>query len=268
MADDVMIDRRLVSNATGSIFDRQALTEALLNADSQAARQDFCRKAAARLANVASWFSVDAFLDGGDVPASWHLSMADARQDPDRHAAFLGAATVVQIASELSSGTIALLDAGHHYAAAALRRQLIETEYLVEAFADDFGRAADWLRASPTEVRRGYPPRIMRELGGFSNSEYRTHCAHGGHPAPEGRHLLKFTAAHSPIDDELWRASSWGDLAQHLRRVWSSVCRLLAAQHARFVVVRSDDIRAVDDVENRWMATDPIAQGVSLSSQE
>jgi hypothetical protein len=50
--------------------------------------------------------------------------------------ATVGLATVLQIAGELVTGAVTLLEENNRYAAAALLRQLVEVEYLAWAFAE------------------------------------------------------------------------------------------------------------------------------------
>ncbi len=204
-------------------------------------------------------------MGGGDVADNWTACFGDVPEDPERRAALLGVSAVVEMAAELAAGAVAVLDRELRYASASLVRQLIEAEYLIEAFAGEFHLAADWLRASPSDVRQKVMPKITCPLNGFSDHEYWTHYDHGGHPSPQGRHLLRFVLL-TPHDQELFMASAWGDLAQHLRRVWSAVTRLLTVQHARFVVVESADLAAVEQIEVQWIDADPLAKGVTISA--
>lgn len=137
-------------------------------------------------------------------------------------------------------------------AAAALVRQLIECEYLLHAFVEDLDRAASWYRSTPSEIRRAFMPKKMRPLGGFSDHENWSHCDQGGHPSPHGRYLLRFGVHGRLEDDAVLTASMWGDLAQHLARVWWAVHELLSTHHARFVKVRASQIAAVDEIGARW----------------
>jgi hypothetical protein len=60
--------------------------------------------------------------------------------------ATVGLAIVAEIAAELISGTLTLLDQDGLYGAAALLRQLVEVEYLCWAFAEDEDEAKRWMR--------------------------------------------------------------------------------------------------------------------------
>jgi hypothetical protein len=183
---------------------------------------------------------------------------------PDRYRAFQGAAAVVEMAAQLSNGALTMLDADILYAAAALIRQLLETEYLVTAFAFDLSTASTWVRATPEQVRRSFEPRHMRKVGGFSNAEYRQHCSMGGHPSPRGRALLS-DVGRSTATTSLMNATAWGDLAQHLRRLWSNVNDLLVGHHARYGEVRAREIDTVGEIENLWVHADPLAEPVNFA---
>lgn len=166
--------------------------------------------------------------------------------------------------SELATGAVALLDSGKRFAASALIRQLLETEYLLMVFSIDFADAARWAASSPDDIRRSFSPKSMRAIGGFSNHEYWQHCNMGGHPAPSGRVLLQFNLAIPPSEDDWLTASIWGDLAQHLRRLWVIADALLRREHARYESVREHDHEPVWDVVRRWVDADPLASTVDF----
>lgn len=86
----------------------------------------------------------------------------------------------------------------------------------------------------------------------------------GGHPAPSGRVLLRYNLAVPQGEDEFLTASMWGDLAQHLRRLWHGVDDLLLRQHARYEAVRSGDREHVDRAEVPWIERDPLAAPVDF----
>jgi hypothetical protein len=241
---------------------RSLYRDVLLDDDLMALREEFCRTATEQLGNVAAWLGIDSLIGAGDVIDA-HAPRAD--PDPDRYAAFRGASAVVEMAAELAAGAVSMLDAQRRYAAAALVRQLIEAEYLLRAFVDDIHRAAEWYQSTPAEIRASFMPKTMRPLGGFSDHEYWTHCDQGGHPSPQGCHLLRF-GIHVPLQDvNLMTASMWGDLAQHLQRVWWAVHALLSTHHARFVSVRAEQIEAVNAIGTRWSNADPLSQPVDFS---
>lgn len=244
---------------------REAFLAVLLDADLRTLRTEYCRKVAVNLPTIAGWLAIDSFLGAGDISqADLHIA-TDNMPIPDRYAAFRGVAGVIEMAGELAAGSVALLEGELRYAAAALIRQLIEGEYLIRAFADDLLRAAEWYNASPADLRNSFMPKQMRPLGNFSAQEYWIHCDHGGHPSPHGRHLLRFAIHHPPATQELDTASSWADLAQHLRRVWAATTSLLATHHARFTTVRATEIEDVGEVERRWMNKDPLAEPIDLT---
>ena len=240
---------------------RELYRQALLDEDLVQLRGEYARVVSDQLLNVAAWLGIDSLIGAGDQPDTNGPAI---EPNPDRYAAFRGASAVVEMASELAAGAVAMLDADRRYAAAALVRQLIEAEYLLRAFVDDLDRAAEWYRSTPAEIRKAFMPKTMRPQGGFSDHEYWTHSDQGGHPSPQGRHLLRF-GVHGPLEgDAFITASMWGDLAQHLRRVWHAVHDLLAAHHARFATVRSESINVVAALEARWMAEDPLAEPVDF----
>lgn len=236
--------------------------EILLDPELQELRREFADVAADALIDVASWVGFDSFLGGGDIPARGTHSAQEL--DPDRHLAFRAVATVIEMAAELAAGTVQLLDKDKRYAAGALIRQLIEADYLLTAFDEEFTRAAQWARSTPDEIRRSFGPKSMRATGGFSDHEYWRHCDMGGHPSPSGRVLLRFNGAAHPAEDEFLTASMWGDLAQHLRRTWQRVDALLSRQHARYAGVREETRTRVRAIEERWTGTDPLAGPVNF----
>lgn len=77
--------------------------------------------------------------------------------------AMVGLATITQIGGELGTGVVSLLRAGNRYAAAALLRQIVEVEYLAQAFADDERIAMEWLHADRAERRRFWTPAALRD---------------------------------------------------------------------------------------------------------
>lgn len=135
-----------------------------------------------------------------------------------------GVAILTQMAGELASGAVELLERELWYAAAALVRQLIEVEYLFGLFAHEDGSAAAWVASTPAEIRKWFAPGSLRarSAGEFRDSEYWNHCDIGGHPNPRGRLLLRDHA--SPVGSQAWL---WIDLVQHLSRLWPSFRRSL-----------------------------------------
>jgi hypothetical protein len=203
---------------------------------------------------------LDALLGGGDVTSDARTSISPS--DRDRYTAFRGAGAVVEMAAQLSTAALDLLDKDLLFATAATIRQLLETEYLVTAFASDLSKAEDWARATPDEVRRSFQPGQMRSIGGFRKEEYWQHCTMGGHPSPQGAVLLQYSGP-ALANASLVKASVWGDLAQHLRRLWSNVNDLPVKHHARYAAVRATEIKKVIEVEDAWTRADPLAEPVS-----
>lgn len=173
-----------------------------------------------------------------------------------RDDAAVGLAVVVQIGGELAVSAVELLAAGHHYAAAALVRQLVEVEYLVWAFGDGAEDPADWLHATPAGIRELFAPARMRKKAGgrFRASEYWSHCDHGGHPNPAARHLLPDHS--SPLGGNEWM---WADLGQHLDRLWSLLGGALD-RHGWPAPVE-DGVRAI---LARWHEHDPLADRLPI----
>lgn len=237
--------------------------EVLLDPELRELRREFVTTSAEALAGTAGWAGCDSFLGGGDI--TFASEPDDERAGAaDRHHAFRAVAALIEMAGELATGAVQLLEREQRYASAALIRQLIEAEYLLTAFEADFTRAAEWARSTPDEIRRSFSPKSMRAVGGFSDSEYWRHCDLGGHPSPSSRVLLRFNLAVHPDEDEFLTAAMWGDLAQHLRRIWHRVDSLLSSQHARYTAVRQEPRDLVRAIEERWANTDPLAGPVNF----
>ena len=232
--------------------------------DLRALRKSFCRATADSLRNIAGWLSVDATLGGGDYRELYETQLTD----PDRFVAFRATAVVIEMASELVSGAVAQLNDDRRFAASTLIRQLLETEYLLRAFAEDFSQASKWALSSPDEIRRLFAPKTMRQIAGFSNTEYWNHCNLGGHPSPSGRALLRFSRVTSKGDDPFMDASLWGDLAQHLRRLWLTIDELLLREHARYETVRNSDRQQINEMILEWDSNDPLSRTTDFQRLE
>jgi hypothetical protein len=61
-----------------------------------------------------------------------------------------------------------------------------------------------------------------------------------------------------PSEDNFLTASVWGDLAQHVRRLWAAVDSLPCDQHARYERVRRKEREAVEHASAEWTASDPL----------
>ena len=221
----------------------------------------YCRATATALTSISSWIRLDALLGGGNQPLHDSPDAIPGEIEPDDYVAFQAIAAVIDMAGQLAAGAEALLDLELPFAASALVRQLIETEYLLTAFALDPTTPATWARATSDQIRTSFSPSRMRKIGSFSNEEYWNHCDMGGHPTPHSHALLRFRV---PPDGGLVLAFTWSDLAQHLRRIWAAVHDLLAARHPRFAAVRADEIERVRCAEEPWVEDDPIANSIHL----
>jgi len=102
--------------------------------------------------------------------------------------AAVGVAVLAQIAGQLMSGSVRLLDDDNLYGALALVRQLVEVEYLAWAFAEDQEESESWLRSTKDERFGRWQPRHLRERsqGRFRGKDYGYHCELGGHGCGAG----------------------------------------------------------------------------------
>jgi hypothetical protein len=100
---------------------------------------------------------------------------------------------LLQIASQLVSGSADLIGDGRTYAGSALLRQLVEVEYLTWTFANDPKSARKWLRSDKRERMNLFSPRKIRadSMGFFRDADYSFHCELGGHPVPGSSILLQ-----------------------------------------------------------------------------
>ncbi len=173
-----------------------------------------------------------------------------------------GLGIVVQMGAELAGGAVVLLRSGRHYPVAALVRQLVEAEYLALTFQEDPALSRDWLTSTPEQLRALFQPAAMRRrsAGRFQDREYWSHCEIGGHPHPRGAHLLPDHAGAFAGNEWLW-----GDLAQHLERLWRSLLDTVQ-QHEWTALLDAIDIAAVESALIEWHAVDPLASGITLPS--
>jgi hypothetical protein len=140
--------------------------------------------------------------------------------------AVVGLATIAQLAGQLCRGMTALLEIGSLYSAAALLRQIVETEYIAWAFAEDEDEAANWMRSSRDERLDCWQPRHLRgrSAGRFRAEDYHRHCEIGGHPTPASLQLLPDHKAYestsygwtSPITE-----SVSGDTSRRPQPIWA-----------------------------------------------
>jgi hypothetical protein len=101
----------------------------------------------------------------------------------------------------------------------ALVRQLVEVQYLADAFAADHEIAGDWMRADGNRRRSYWQPDQVRKRadGKFLPMDYWRHCDLGGHPTREGLPMLP------ALSDRIPTAYWWTDLAGHLVAIWRAV---------------------------------------------
>jgi hypothetical protein len=179
------------------------LDDAERDETSRAAREHLCQRLAETFRAVGHQLWHYGFVIGGDrVEGKSPFGFGDD--------ALVGLATVTQIAGELTGGAVLLLDGGNPYAAAALVRQMVETEQLLWDFAQDRDQAALWLRSQRDERLRAWQPRHVRKRseGRFRDSDYHLHCERGGHPTPEAMALLP--CHQSGLPTERWELATHG----------------------------------------------------------
>ncbi len=187
---------------------QQSLLEALPDDAAREVREQVGRALSAALKEAGSVLWVGGWMLGGD--------RSDGRSPYGfGNDAVVGLATIVQIAGELCSGIVLLLDEGNAYSAAALLRQMVETEYLAWAFTEEKTEAAVWMRASRDDRVRMWQPRHIRDRseGRFRTADYHRHCETGGHPTPDARRLL-------PDHHDLPIVLLWLELAYHGVSTW------------------------------------------------
>lgn len=250
-----MARSRSVPPASLVPVNEDAFAAVALDATKQPLREAVCRAIDVALRNVAGWITIDSVLQTGDRPAETldRLDSVDLLMEPGRAASFRAVASVVDMASNLTTGATTLLSAHNWYAAAGLIRQLIETEYLIRLFSIDFAEGARWERSTPDQIRASFRPHEMRAIGGFDHQEYWRHCEMGGHPTPQGRLLLEYRMARAEGPSAMW-----GDLAQHLQRLWLTLDELLVREHARYLAVRAEPRATVFKALEPWWDDDAV----------
>lgn len=224
------------------------------------ARTAFCRHLGPAFATVGQHLWVTGNMVGGDrVSGASPFGFGDD--------AAVGVGLLAEIASELTSGSIALLDMDGTYGAMALIRQLVEVEYLLWAFANDKQEAESWLRSTKAERFKKWSPKHLRERAGdrFRGKDYGDHCEIGGHPTPSARLMLR---GHSVRRDA---AFCWLELAIHGRSSWDYLVSAIGG------LVRADwhvdQLRELADVSSllrageQWIDVEPVSdRGVDLSA--
>lgn len=219
--------------------------------DGTAARTAVCRSVSSRLRGAGERLWVAGYIIGdGRIAGTSPFGFGND--------ALVGIAAVAQIGGELGAGAVSLLDAENTYAAMALVRQLVEVQYLADAFAEDHEIAADWMRADG-ERRRSYwqPDQVRKRAGGkFLPMDYWRHCDLGGHPTRDGLPLLPAHGRRLP--NAYW----WADLAGHLVSIW----RAVADAAERHVGQGTDWIDAdgivVDEAIDQWHRTDRFSAAI------
>ena len=162
--------------------------------------------------------------------------------------------------TELTECAAEMVKRRRFYAAAAVVRQLIECEYLLTLFSEDFDAAKRWVESTPDEIRSAFSPQKMRNLTGkFSNQEYWKHCSSGGHPSPKGGRFVE------KLDPKrtVWRLSGAEltvDLGLHIHRVWSALDTLLIVHHSRYEHVRKDQRMSADRSWQTWLDSDVVVE--------
>lgn len=138
-------------------------------------------------------------------------------------------AAAIQMGGETARGAVSLLRESNRYGAAALVRQLVETEYLLCLFAFDNNEPLRWASLDLEAVRKEYQPARMRERcgGRFRASEYAIHCQVGGHPRYAAAYVLPEHVRVGPFSEAVIFAAGWLDLGQHLVQVWRWVEEIL-----------------------------------------
>ena len=157
---------------------------------------------------------------------------------------------LLQIGSQLVSGSADLIEDGRYYAGSALIRQLVEVEYLAWAFETKDDEAARWLRSSPEERQKFFTPAKLRKAanGRFQGVDYGYHCELGGHPVPGSWRLLREAA---PIAQLML-----SDCLGHSGRIWDHVVGW-AKDHpgAGIVIPRAGEMLAR---YTEWKKVDPL----------
>jgi hypothetical protein len=182
---------------------------ALEDQASQAVRMELCRSLAPAFDSTGRSLWVLGSIVGAD--------RAEGRSPFDFGSdAAMGVAVLAQIAGQLISGAVGLLDADNLYSSMALVRQLVEVEYLAWAFAEDQAEAESWLRSTKDERLHRWQPRHLykRSQGRFRGKDYGYHCELGGHPTPDAVQLLP---EHSKRLSPSWW---WFELAVHGVSAW------------------------------------------------
>ncbi|GAA3947916.1 hypothetical protein [Hymenobacter algoricola] len=165
----------------------------------------------------------------------------------------------MEIISELSEGIIKLLSNKLNYAASALLRQLVETQYLLFLFSKEINEASKWLDSDSEQIRKYFNPSLMRKRcdGKFRNEEYWKHCEIGGHPNPAGRKVLK---NHFNLLD--MNKLLWADFALHLKE--SAIYIIDIFNNNQTIFQNFIDNELILKIE-KWENEDPLSKRIAMS---
>ncbi len=166
-------------------------------------------------------------------------------------------ALVTQMVGQLGQAAADSFDREQWYAANALARQIVEAHYLLAVFRDDPTQRRRWLTASTNRIEKSFRPSQMREASGFLPSEYKQHCAWGGHPNPSARWLLPNHSGNSHP------SVLSADLAMHLTETVDLLVDVLKTIHnadllAQHLPAQGD----LHQIYQRWRDADPRARRV------
>lgn len=227
--------------------EREAAKATLLDAETREIRHECLSRLAQGLDRVGNLLRVAGALFGRS-PAP------GIPPDPQ----LVGLGYVATTAASLSNGVLLLHDAGNSYAAAALTRQIVETEYLGWAFAEDQAEAGAWLLSSKKDRISRWQPRHLRERsdGRFRGTDYGQHCEKGGHPTPDGCRFF-FNG-----DEQLRCAGVLVDALLHGRSTWRYLMTAVDL-HAGTIGLTLDDLlpeeerRLAHNAVESWWDFDP-----------
>jgi hypothetical protein len=228
-----LVDRAEISRLLDELAD---------DGEAKASRVRVCEEIADALARLGQLLWLSGAIVGDDrVTGASPFGFGDDRT--------VGLSAVCQIGGELASGAVVLLKADNRYAANALIRQLVEVEYLADAFAEEHEIAAEWLRADNLERRTFWSPAKLRQRanGRFLNTDYWHHCEMGGHPASPGLRLLP---GHNRLNIEY----VWADMAGHLAGIWRGV--VTAVEKIKGPAPDEAGFASVSATVAQWRSTD------------
>lgn len=196
------------------------------------------------------------------LAADWLAAVGDslwvsawAVKDRDTEAVAL----VTQMVGQLGQEAADAFDRERWYPATALTRQIVEAHYLMAVFRDDPSRRQRWLDASTNRIEKSFRPGQMRQAGGFRPSEYKQHCAWGGHSNPSARWLLPNHQgnAHPSV--------LAADLAIHLTEAVDLLVSVIATMpnaelYARHLPAQGE----LPDAHGLWREQDPLSGRIKL----